>query len=197
MPSRCFVAVPLGEGSRMLVADARAAFLVAAPSWSREKWVRPDLVHLTLTFVGPLPDSALDDVLAAITAECSVHEPFELTASGCRAVPTDEWARMLWATLGGGTDACTRLARGISEVLAERFSVPRDTRPFAPASRDPRRLQHSAPRARPSCPVRKRTGPCQSRMSRSTRARWGRAVRPTRSSAWRASGDDQGTARAD
>jgi 2'-5' RNA ligase len=136
----------------MLVADARAAFLVAAPSWSREKWVRPDLVHLTLTFVGPLPDSALDDVLAAITAECSVHEPFELTASGCRAVPTDEWARMLWATLGGGTDDCTRLARGISEVLAERFSVPRDTRPFAPhltlaRAREPRPAPAAALRA--------------------------------------------------
>lgn len=132
MPARCFVAVPLGERALALVADARRVFLDVEPSWSREKWVRPEVVHLTLKYVGPLSDAHVDDALQVLADECAAHAPFQLALAGAHAVPTHERARMLWATLDGDTRRCAWLAAAISHALAEGFGVPRDDRSFIP-----------------------------------------------------------------
>lgn len=89
-------------------------------------------MHLTFKYAGPLPDAAVDDVLDVLAAECAAHEPFELPLTGMHAMPAHGRARMLWVTLDDGTRACAGLAAAISGVLAERFGVPCDARPFAP-----------------------------------------------------------------
>jgi 2'-5' RNA ligase len=132
MPQRCFVAATLTPAPLALISEAGRRFLNEAPDWAREKWVRPEVTHLTLKFAGPLPDSDVDEILAALAAECANHPPFDLRLAGVRAVPASSRARMLWATLDGQTAACSDLARSISLVLERRFGVAESDHPFAP-----------------------------------------------------------------
>ncbi|MDO8915232.1 MAG: RNA 2',3'-cyclic phosphodiesterase [Coriobacteriia bacterium] len=132
MRARCFIAVPLGSEALALVADARGAFLGLAPEWAGEKWVRPDIVHMTLMYAGPLSDVAVDDSLQILADECLHHAPFELRLAGARAVPSHGPARMLWATLDGETHHCARLSSAISHVLEQRLDIPHDDRVFVP-----------------------------------------------------------------
>lgn len=149
MRARCFIAVPLAQEALALAADARRAFLDVAPSWSGEKWVRPDIMHMTLMYAGPLSDVAVDDALEVLAEECLAHAPFELVLAGVRAVPAHGQARMLWATFDGATHRCTRLSSAISNALAEPLDIPRDDRAFVPhvtlvRSREPRHVPPAA-----------------------------------------------------
>jgi 2'-5' RNA ligase len=130
--ARCFIAVPLAREALALMADARGAFLGLAPAWSGEKWVRPEIVHMTLMYAGPLSDVAVDDSLVVLAEECLEHAPFELRLAGVSAIPSHGPARMLWATLDGETHRCTHLSSALSNAMAHRLGIPSDDRPFVP-----------------------------------------------------------------
>lgn len=124
MPPRCFVAVELPTEARDLLAAARVAFLDVAPDWAGEKWVRPELLHLTLKFIGPLADPVAPDALNALAAVGGRHAPFDLTVAGIRATPSPGRASMLWATFGGDLVACAGLASEIDATFEHDFGIP-------------------------------------------------------------------------
>ncbi len=132
MPSRCFVAVDLPPKGLALLSDARAAFLDAAPEWAGEKWVRPELIHLTLRFIGPLPDGAVAEALRVLGAACAARTPFELELAGIRAAPSARRATMLWATFGGEVGACRDLAGAMDAALERELDVAAPDRAFKP-----------------------------------------------------------------
>lgn len=142
MPSRCFVSVELPQAALELLGEARLAFLDAAPAWAREKWVRPELLHLTLKFAGALPDAAVDDALCALADACAALPAFSLALAGVSAAPSAGRAQMLWATFTGDLEACADLARGVDVALAKGFGVPSDERPFRPHSTLARARRH-------------------------------------------------------
>jgi 2'-5' RNA ligase len=130
--ARCFIAVPLPPPALMLADDAGRAFLDVAPQWSTEKWVRAELMHMTLMYAGPLSDVAVDDALLVLAEECPAHAPFEMALAGVAAVPGHGHARMLWATFDRDTHRCDRLASAISNAMAQRMGIPRENRAFVP-----------------------------------------------------------------
>ena len=120
-----------------------------APSWAREKWVRPGLLHITVRFVGALPDPAVPELIEALAAELSGTSPFSLRLAGVRAVPTSRRASMLWAGLEGDTDASREVHVCVERVLTGRFGAWPDRRGYSPhvtlvRSRSARRAPHDA-----------------------------------------------------
>ena len=132
MPSRAFLALTLPDPTRALLADACAAFRAAAPGWIGQKWVAPGLLHLTMKFVGPLPDPAVPHVLEALRAEGLRHARFHLEVMDVRPVPSERRADMLWAHLAGEIESCEMLASGFEGVLEEILDLDRDARSFRP-----------------------------------------------------------------
>lgn len=132
MPGRCFLGIALPRGVLHLLAEAERAFLAHAHGWTDDKWVRRELQHVTLKFIGPLPDQSVDEAVAALGEALSQVPPFSLTLSGVRAVPSPRRASMLWAVFEGDVAAAASLARACDEVLAEGFGVEADTRSFKP-----------------------------------------------------------------
>jgi RNA 2',3'-cyclic 3'-phosphodiesterase len=132
MPSRAFLALTLPDPTRALLADACAAFRGSATGWTGEKWVAPELLHVTVKFVGALPDEAVPRVLDALRAEGRRHAPFGLEVMDVRPVPSKRRAAMLWARMAGETEACEMLASGFEAVLEEALGVDRDSRSFRP-----------------------------------------------------------------
>ena len=92
------------------------------------RWVRPDVVHLTLKFLGAVPRSELAGLKVALTGAI---EPFALTLRPA-TVGSFGGARMrvVWAGLEGDVEGLAALAGRIDEALAP-LGFERERRPFA------------------------------------------------------------------
>ena len=123
---RVFVAVfPPPEVQEALVEAARAlptdAFRLTAP----------ERVHLTLKFLGEIPPEDLPRVTSALGRIGRQGEPFNATISGFGTFPSTRRARILWASIGAGTEGFRSLSRAI-EVLLEPEGFAREEKPFIP-----------------------------------------------------------------
>lgn len=144
MPGRCFIAVDLPEVGRERLATAQDLLREAAPAWRHEKWVDPRLLHVTMAFLGAVPDAALHDTLLALEAASSAAQPFTLRFTGARAVRSTGHATMLWATAEASFDLTQ-----LRDALLRAARCPADERAFRPhitlaRARRPRRIQPSA-----------------------------------------------------
>lgn len=145
MAARVFVAIELPRETRQLISGAVETFLTLEPSWRGEKPVAPDLLHVTLAFLGAVPEVSLAPLLERLRCALEPIAPFDLTLSGARAVPSRGHASMLWATLSGAEGDAALLASSIRREAA----IPPDGRPFRAhvtlaRSRRPRPITASA-----------------------------------------------------
>jgi len=145
VPARCFLAITLPAPALRALTEARAAFLEAAPAWAGEKWVRPELLHVTVAFFGAVPDARLDTLVAGLEAFTSVTRPFTLRLTGARAVPSQRRASMIWASLDGDVDAVS----AVRDHALAAAGCAADPRRFSPhvtlaRARGVRRVHHVA-----------------------------------------------------
>jgi len=99
MPDRCFVAADLPPHTMAALSHAAALLADGAPGWRGEKWVAPDLFHVTIAFLGAIDDAATDGTFARLAAVTRDFMPLSLRPSGVRAVPGLHHASMIWALL--------------------------------------------------------------------------------------------------
>lgn len=145
MPARVFVAMGLPQPTRDLMTRATERLLDADPSWRGEKPVAASLMHVTLVFIGAVPDASLPRLLDRLRTAVARAEPFLVRVSGARAVPSLERASMVWATFDGDVEAATSLATGVARA----GDLPAEPRPFRLhatllRARRPRRVERNA-----------------------------------------------------
>lgn len=145
MPGRCFLALDLPEPCVGVLRRAADRLREAEPAWRREKWVAADLFHVTLAFLGPVPDGGLAALLDRLGDAGERHEPFTLRLSGARAVPSAGRAAMVWALLDGDVAS----ASALRDEIAAASRCESDPRPYRPhvtlvRSRRPRSVDHNA-----------------------------------------------------
>ena len=78
-------------------------------------WVRPEHMHLTLKFLGPVEDNDVSRVCATVQETAARYEAFELTCQGVGVFGRP--ARVVWAGVDGGT-----ALKGMQRELDERFT---------------------------------------------------------------------------
>lgn len=94
-------------------------------------WTRPEAIHITLKFLGEIPEThiaPLGEILTQIARRQSV---FAITVAGTGVFPAPTRARVLWAGITEGTAALTTLAHAVDTATAA-YGYPRETRPFHP-----------------------------------------------------------------
>lgn len=62
------------------------------------RWVRPENFHLTLEFLGYVPDENIPDICEAVRSAVRNFQPFELNFEKIEAGPNSEMKKMIWAT---------------------------------------------------------------------------------------------------
>lgn len=120
---RLFIAVPLPRE----IADRAAACL--PPALPALKPIRPELMHVTLAFLGWVSDDRLADAAAAARAAAARNAPFELSLDHAGRFPAVGRPRTVWLGAGKGADKLTALAVEIAEGLRAR-SFALEDRPF-------------------------------------------------------------------
>jgi RNA 2',3'-cyclic 3'-phosphodiesterase len=111
---RTFVAIEVGAPL-----DARRPARVDAPD------------HLTVRFLGEVPDSWLDRISEAVRSAVSLFAPFEFTLDGVGAFPDAERPRVVWVGVTHGREEAKRLAQAVSRSLAE-TGIPDEPEEFVP-----------------------------------------------------------------
>ncbi len=142
---RLFVALEPPDPVRRRVAALQADLKRAAGRAAGDvKWVVPENVHLTLQFLGGVPEERRAAVEAAVTEAAAACPPFHLDVHGAGAFPSGRRARVLWAGVGGDVAVLAELAADLGRRLAV-LGYPPEDRPFSAhltlgRSRDPRGL---------------------------------------------------------
>jgi RNA 2',3'-cyclic 3'-phosphodiesterase len=112
---RLFVAVDVPDGIKAAI--EKDVVDVLRPALPAARWTRPEGRHLTLKFLGEVPDEEVAQVSAALETAASKHEPFEAAFGPVGSFPNLKRPRVLWAGLSEGDDAMTALARDVEQVL--------------------------------------------------------------------------------
>lgn len=95
----------------------------------RLRWTPPANWHLTLRFLGNVPESRCAEVAGALGAVAFAPVPLALGRIG--TFPARGEPRVLWLGLARGTAECARLAEAVDAALAP-LGFPREARPFVP-----------------------------------------------------------------
>jgi 2'-5' RNA ligase len=124
---RTFVAVfPPPEVRSALAGAAREL-----PVVGEVRWVRPENVHLTLKFLGEVPEDDLDRVAEALEPLRLRHGPFEARLSSFGGFPSARRARIVWAGIGEGSEPLRALVRDV-EASLEPLGFEREERAYVP-----------------------------------------------------------------
>ncbi|MDP9245737.1 MAG: RNA 2',3'-cyclic phosphodiesterase [Chloroflexota bacterium] len=122
---RLFIAVPLPTE----LTDRAAALL--PPALPALKPVRPELMHITLAFLGWTPDDRLDDVVGAAREATAGHHSFDLATAGAGRFPGSGRLRVVWLGIGAGSEPLSALAADVARALRA-GNLTFEDRPFAP-----------------------------------------------------------------
>ncbi len=124
---RLFIAINLPQEERARL-DREVQALRAARLPVR--WVAADALHLTLKFLGEVPDGRVGEVETVTTAVAARFTPFRLELSGLGAFPNPRNPRVVWVGVQAPPELA-RLAGALEEAMAG-LGFPRESRPFSP-----------------------------------------------------------------
>jgi 2'-5' RNA ligase len=123
---RAFIALRLPPQVRAHLAEVQACL---ADRGVRARWVRPESMHLTLKFLGPLLPEKVAAVAAALDPVAAACPPLALTTAGLGGFPSQRKARVLWVGVGGERTRLVELQQAIDTALAP-LAWPAEKRPF-------------------------------------------------------------------
>ncbi|MGP4026529.1 RNA 2',3'-cyclic phosphodiesterase [Actinomadura sp. 3N407] len=97
------------------------------------RWVRRELLHVTLTFLGEVDDRTLDRLLPRLERAVGRHERMSLSLAGAGAFPGGgTHARVLWTGLFGDRRRAVRLAASTTAAGRRVGTMPDKHRTFRP-----------------------------------------------------------------
>ncbi|GAA3131192.1 RNA 2',3'-cyclic phosphodiesterase [Planomonospora alba] len=105
--------------------------------WPQLRWVDPENWHLTLAFLGEVPEEAVPGLELRLARAASRYAPMTLAFAGAGAFPSARRCRVFWAGLRGGGESyggrpeIVRLADSTA-AGARREGIEVDDRRFKP-----------------------------------------------------------------
>ena len=123
---RLFVALEIPSAVRESLADLLKTLRAASP---QTRWVRPENLHVTLKFIGEVPEIKVGAIRSAL-ASVGSDQPVKLDFRGLGFFPNEKHPRVFWA----GIEASPNLKILAAEIenAMEKLGIPREQRPFSP-----------------------------------------------------------------
>jgi 2'-5' RNA ligase len=126
---RAFIGIAIDDGVRTA---ARAVQVELGDSGANVKWVEPDNLHLTLAFLGDLPDRSLAELFAAVGTVAKGEPPFAMTVAGIGAFPNSRRPKVVWGGISGGAAELARLHAALEDPLVDLGLYRREDRGYTP-----------------------------------------------------------------
>jgi 2'-5' RNA ligase len=127
---RLFVALELPEGQRRRLAELPERQRWIGLERANLNWVRAQNLHVTLKFLGSVPDERVPEVCRAL-GEIRIPGPIRISLGGLAFLPPRGPMRVLVAELGGELDRLAVLQSAIERAL-EPLGFERERRAYRP-----------------------------------------------------------------
>jgi len=126
---RTFIAVEISPSVSGRAGELIDKLRVAA---AEVNWVHTQHMHLTLKFLGDVPDTETPDICRIVQRVAADFEPFELTFRGVGAFPDTRRPRTLWIGAEDGADEIKALQAALDEALKKELGFAKEPRAFQP-----------------------------------------------------------------
>ena len=126
---RTFIALPLPEEWIRQLAETIA--MLSRPMPAGVRWVSPDGIHLTLTFLGPTDSRIVPRILDAVAENFAEASPPVLALSSLGTFPSGRNPKVIWAGVSGGSESLDDLHRRAEQSVSG-LGWSADGRPFRP-----------------------------------------------------------------
>ncbi len=122
---RLFVALEIPSTVRENLADLLRTLRAVSP---QTRWIRPENLHVTLKFIGEVPEAKFSAIRSALTVVRS-DQSVRLEFRGLGFFPNEKHPRVFWA----GIEASPNLKILAAEIeqATEKLSIQREKRPFS------------------------------------------------------------------
>jgi len=124
---RLFVALDLPEDVRRGLSDLVGSLRKECPS---ARWIRPESMHVTLEFIGHVPDEKLDAIAQAL-GKTFAAEPVDIAFQALGFFPNERRPRVLWCGVQASPNLAP-LAADIESSLEMAVGIARESRPYVP-----------------------------------------------------------------
>lgn len=125
---RCFIAIELAdEIKKQLVALERRN----APLDGSVRWMPSEQMHLTLKFLGEVPDANLPATCEAMTAVAAKYSPVNFSVRGAGCFPPGGAVRIFWVGIEEPTGTLGRLRNACEDAFAS-LGFARERRSYNP-----------------------------------------------------------------
>lgn len=129
---RVFIGIDLDDTWRSALSAGCEAIRQADEKWINQKWVPEENLHMTLKFMGDVPDESVEFLGPDLEVALADMRAFSLpVAKFIYPAPERRKATMLWTTLRDPDDAAAGLLSRIEDVAADYGVVP-ESRFFNP-----------------------------------------------------------------
>ena len=125
---RIFIAVDLSAEVKAQIAGLIAGLSPLSPA---VRWVRPEGLHLTLKFLGEIPEARLPEIFASLEKALAGRPSFRFRLAGTGGFPSLRRPRVLWIGLREGREPLQELS-GLVEKALVPCGFPPEKRPFSP-----------------------------------------------------------------
>jgi len=96
------------------------------------RWVKPNALHLTLKFIGQLPETEVPTALAALEPAAQGAPPFSMRVAGISGFPARGTPSVIFARVEETTGSLVALQAAIDAALNEHLGVERERRRYVP-----------------------------------------------------------------
>ncbi len=110
---RLFVALELDDKAKALLADYQQRLSSLDPL---VRWVRPEQIHLTLKFLGEVPDTQVPEIAKAMDVLADAA-PFEFEIEGVGTFGGPSSPRVIWVGVRGPSSPVMSLQRACQDCL--------------------------------------------------------------------------------
>ncbi|GAA3402338.1 RNA 2',3'-cyclic phosphodiesterase [Paenibacillus hodogayensis] len=128
--ARLFVALPIPT-DRQANIEAEMTALKRNSQFAFKKWVHPADLHITLKFIGDVPDEAASLIEAALERVAARSTPFPLRLLGAGTFGLTPSPKVLWIGVGGKQEPLRSLQSDVEQELSALGYAP-EQRPYAP-----------------------------------------------------------------
>ncbi len=124
---RTFIAIELPEGIKKKIELLQAPLKKTNALVS---WVKPGNIHITLKFLGEVPEEKINEVISGTEQAVRETKRFTMSLKGMGAFPDFKRPRVIWIGSGSGEKELSYLANRIEEEM-ERIGFPKEQRKFS------------------------------------------------------------------
>ena len=128
-PVRAFIAIELPGQIKAALSQLQDDLKTSKSA--AVKWVAPEVIHLTLKFLGNVDEAEIPALNKALSEAVKGVAPFYLELGEPGTFPSSQAPRVVWIGVGGETEPLLTLHKNIDHVLTS-LGFPPEKRAFSP-----------------------------------------------------------------